>query len=162
MAQAWERVRVPRVVHFCCGQMYDTKNQKTAEYFKCFAHKSLKDFVKDENGILTRVEFCITVWLICKNNNCITSFTFFYDKSSHVIAKTQTNGLKYILNIKDKFLCNISLKLKRPKLEISSKKYLWKYTNGHPTKDFVSVIYNFDDKKVGETPPQPIEVFYLQ
>ena len=80
MAQAWFRVRVPRIVHFCCGQKYDTKDVKTVDYFRCFAHKSTKTAMPDKNGVLKKVNFCITVWLVCKNNNCITSFTFFYEK----------------------------------------------------------------------------------
>ena len=44
----------------------------------------------DNSGVLKKVKFCITVWLICKNNNCITSFTFFYDAASHLITKRNT------------------------------------------------------------------------
>ena len=161
MAQAWFRVRVPRVAHFCCGQWYDTQNIKTLEYFRCFAHKSTKNSIQDRNGVLKKVKFCITVWLVCKNNNCITNFTFFYDNTGHLIAKRQTKGLKYLLKIKEEFLGNIPLKIKLPKLESASKKYLWRYTDGHPTKKFVSNIYNLDDKKVGETPPQPVIISHL-
>ncbi|MCR4880943.1 MAG: hypothetical protein K6A44_03210 [bacterium] len=161
MAQAWFRVRVPRVAHFCCGQLYDTKNIKTLEYFRCFAHKSIKNSIQDNDGVLKKVKFCITVWLVCKNNNCITSFTFFYDNTNRLITKKQTRGLKYLLKIKDKFLDNIPLKVKIPKVEISSKKYLWRYVDAHPTKKFVSNIYNLDNKKVGETLPQPVIISNL-
>ena len=161
MAQAWLKVRVPRVVHVCCGRTYDTKDFKTADCFRCFAHKSLKTSMPDRNGVLKKVKFCITFWLICRNNNCVTSFTFFYDVTSQLITKRQTSGLKYILKLNNKFLDNIPLKVKLPKLESASKKYLWRYTDKHPTKEFVSNIYNFDNKKVGETPPQKVSVYSL-
>ena len=161
MAQAWLKVRVPRVVHVCCGRTYDTKDFKTADCFRCFAHNSLKTSMPDRNGVLKKVKFCITVWLVCRNNNCITSFTFFYDVTSQLITKRQTNGLKYILKLNNKFLDNIPIKVKIPKTESASKKYLWRYTDKHPTKDFVSNIYNFDNKKVGETPPQKVIVYPL-
>ena len=161
MAQAWLRVRVPRIVHVCCGQKYDTKDVKTVDYFRCFAHRSTKPSVPDKNGVLKKVKFCITVWLVCKNNNCITSFTFFYDNLSHIITKTQTSGLKYILKIKNGFLDNIPLRVRIPKVESSSKKYLWRYTDRHKSKNLVSCIYNLDDKKVGETPPQPVVIYSL-
>ena len=161
MAQAWLRVRVPHIVHVCCGRTYDSKNYKTVDCFRCFAHKSTRASMPDANGVLKKVKFCITIWLVCKNNNCITSFTFFYGLTNQLITKRQTNGLKYILKLKDKFLDNIPLKVKLPKLESASKKYLWRYTDKHPTKEFVSNIYNFDNKKVGETPPQKVSIYSL-
>lgn len=161
MAKAWFRVRIPRVAHICCGQIYDTKNIKTLENFRCFAHKSTKNSILSNDGVLKKVKFCITIWLVCKNNNCVTSFTFFYDNTNHLITKKKTKGIKYLLKIKDKFLDNIPLKLNIPKLESASKKYLWRYTDRHPTKKFVSNIYDLDDKKVGETPPQPVIISRL-
>ena len=44
------------------------------------------------------------------------------------------------------------------KVEEVSKKYLWRYTDKHPTKANVSNIYTLDDKKVGETPPQNVKI----
>ena len=162
MAQAWLKVRVPHVVHVCCGRRYDTKDYKTAECFRCFAHKSVRASMPDKEGILKRVKFCITVWLICTNNNCIKSFTFFYDNTSQLITKRQTSGLKYILKLQKRFLDNIPIKVRLPKTESASKKYLWRYTDKHPTKNFVSNIYDLDDKKVGETPPQKVKIYPLQ
>ena len=161
MAQAWFGVRIPRIVHTCCGKTYDTKNINTVDFFRCFAHKSLKSHVFNEKGKLTKVKFCITVWLICKNNGCITSFTHYYDKTNRLIKKTQTSGLKYILKLSDKFLDNIPLRVKIPKIESASKKYLWRYTDKHPTKNFVSNVYDLNDKKVGETPPQSVYIYKL-
>ena len=162
MAKVWSKVKIPRIVHECCGYKYDSKNINTVDYFRCFAHKSLKNSVYDINGVLKKVKFCITLWLVCKNNDCITSFTYFYDYSNQEITKTQTSGLKYILSLKDKFLENIPLKLKIIKPQASSKRYLWRYTDKHPTKNLVSNIYNLDDKKIGETPPQPLTIYFSE
>ena len=161
MAQAWFRVKIPRISYVCCGYKYDNKNINTIDYFRCFAHKSRVDKIADNEGNYKRVKFCITVWLVCKNNNCITSFTYYYDYSNHVINKIQTKGLKYILSLKDSFLENIPLNLKTPKIEAKSKKYLWRYTDFNPDKKLVSNIYNLDDKKVGETAPQEIRIYNL-
>lgn len=160
MAQVWSRVKIPRIVHECCGYKYDSKNTNTVDYFRCFAHKTLRNSIYDTNGILRKVKFCITIWLVCKNNECITSFTYFYDYSNHEITKIQTSGLKYILSLKDKFLENIPLKVKIKRPEPTGKKYLWRYTDKHPTKNLVSNIYNLDDKKVGETPPQQLMIYF--
>ena len=162
MAQAWFGVRIPHIVYTCCGKTYDSKNINTVDFFRCFAHKSLKSCAFNNKGKLTKVKFCITIWLICKNNNCITSFTYYYDNTNHLITKTQTSGLKYILKLKDKFLDNIPLRVKVPKIESASKKYLWRYTDKHPTKNFVSNIYDLDDKKVGETPPQQVYIYSIK
>ena len=161
MAQAWQRVRVPRITHVCCGYKYDTKNPLTVDFFRCFAHESTKNFMQDEKGNLVSVKFCITVWLVCKNNDCITNFTYFYNSAGHVINKIQTKGLNYLLKLKDKFLGNIPLKVVIPKIEAKSKKYLWRYTDRNPSKKFVSNIYTLDDTKVGETPPQPV-IYYRE
>ena len=159
MAKAWLKVRVPRVVHVCCGRRYDTKNFKTADCFRCFAHKSLRTSMPDKDGVLKKVKFCITVWLVCTNNNCITSFTFFYDITGQLITRKQISGLKYILKLNKNFWANIPIKVKLPRTESIGKKYLWRYTDKHPSKEFVSNIYNFDGKKVGETPPQKVIIY---
>ena len=158
MAQDWFRVKIPRVTHVCCGYKYDTKNLNSVHYFRCFAHKSPDEKIIDSTGNYQKVKFCITIWLVCKNNECITSFTYYYNYSNHVITKKQTNGLKYILSLKDNFLDNLQLKIRVPKVEEVSKKYLWRYTDKHPTKANVSNIYTLDDKKVGETPPQNVKI----
>ena len=152
------RIKIPRVVHVCCGYKYDSKNIKSLNYFRCFKHKSLKEKVYDINGNLRKVDYCLTLWLVCKNNDCITSFTYFYDCKNHVITHQQTSGLKYILSIKDKFIENIPLRVKTIKEKPNSNKYLWRYTDQHPTKKFVSNIYTLDDKKIGETEPQQVKV----
>jgi len=77
MAQTCFRVRLPQITHVCCGYFYNTKDVNTVSNFRCFAHKSTKNSLPDNNGILKKVKFCITIWLMCKNNGCITSFTFF-------------------------------------------------------------------------------------
>ena len=159
MAQVWQKVKVPRIIHTCCGYKYDTKNPLTVDCFRCFAHKSKNNVIKDEYGNSVQVKFCITIWLVCKNNECITNFTYFYDSANHVINKIQTSGLNYLLSLKDKFLGNIQLKITTPKIESKSKKYLWRYTDRHPSKEFVSNIFTLDDKKVGETPPQPVKYY---
>lgn len=155
------QVKIPRVVHICCGYKYDSKDIKSLEYFRCFMHKSSKDKIYDINGNLTKVKYCLTLWLVCKNNECITSFTYFYDCKNRVITHQQTSGLKYILGLKDKFIKNIPLRVKIPKEQQKNNKYLWKYTDRHPTKKFVSNIYTLDDKKVGETPPQQVTILQL-
>ncbi len=161
MAQDWLRVKVPGIIHVCCGYRYDSKNAEASNYFRCFAHKSPTKQIVDINGDLKDVKFCITIWLICKNNECITSFTYYYDSANKIITKKQVKGIKYILSLKDKFLANIPLRTKTTKIEAKSKKYLWRYTDGHPSKKFVSNIYNLDDKKVGETPPQLVKIYQL-
>ncbi len=162
MAKDWLRVKLPRIKHVCCGYKYDSKDINTVDYFRCFAHKNpQKDIIANKNGEFCVVNFCITIWLACKNNNCITSFTYYYDYSNHVILKKQTSGLNYILSLKDKFLDNISLNIKTPKVYDTSKKYLWRYTDRHPTKEFVSSIYDLNDKKVGETSPQIVNYFHM-
>jgi len=64
--------------------------------------------------------------------------------------------LKYLLKLQNLFLENIPLKVNVPKIPVKSKGYLWHYTDKHPTKKFVSCIYDLDDKKIGETLPQPV------
>ena len=97
MTHDWTRVKIPRIIHVCCGYKYDSKNTETANYFRCFAHKSPTKHIQDLKGDSKEVKFCITVWLICKNNECITSFTYYYDKSNRIITKKQVKGIKYIL-----------------------------------------------------------------
>ena len=160
MEKAWKRIKLPEITHKCCGFTYNSKNLNTVEYFKCFAHKSLKEEMADINGHFYKVKFCITFWLVCKNNECITSFTFYYGKSNKLITKTQNRGIKYLMKLKDKFLENIELKIKVVKVDAKSKKYLWRYTDKHPKKKFVSNIYTLDDIKVGETEPQIPKIFY--
>jgi len=155
------RVKVPRVVHTCCGYKYDNKNLKSLEYFKCFLHRSPKEKIFNIKGNLIKVKYCLTIWLVCKNNNCITSFTYFYDWQNRVITHKQTSGLEYILRLKDYFIENIPLRVKTVREKAKSNKYLWKYTDYNPTKKFVSNIYTLDDKKVGETEPQKVIISKL-
>lgn len=161
MVRDWERVKLPRIIHTCCGYKYDSKDIKTIDYFRCFAHKSPNKEIADEKGNTKTVKFCITIWLVCKNNECINSFTYFYDDANKEITKKRIKGIKYILSLKNKFLANIPLRIKTPKIYENSKKYLWRYTDRHPTKKFVSNIYNLDDKKVGETSPQLVRILQL-
>ena len=158
--KAWNKIKLPHIKHKCCGFLYDTHNAISSSYFRCFAHKSLRDKIADINGKLFDVKFCITIWLVCKNNECVTSFTFYYDKSNNIITKMQKSGINYLLSLKNKFLENIPIKIKLPKVDVTSKKYLWRYTDFNPSKKLVSNIYNLDDKKVGETSPQEVKIYY--
>ncbi len=161
MAKDWYRVKIPRITHVCCGYKYDNKDVNTINYFRCFAHKPPENNIVSHEGQLYTVKFCITVWLVCKNNNCVTAFTYYYDYANHVLFKEQISGLHYIESLKSKFLDNISLNIKTPKIRVGSKKYLWRYTDRHPKKAFVSNIYDLDDRKVGETLPQEVSSYKL-
>ncbi len=161
MAEAWNRVKLPKISHVCCGFLYETTNAETSDYFRCFAHKSLKEKMADINGNFFDIKFCITFWLVCKNNECITSFTFYYGKTNKLISQVQKKGINYLLSLKDKFLANIPLKIKFPKLLSTSKNYLWRYTDHNPNKKFISNIYNLDDVKVGETEVQKVKTYKI-
>ncbi|MDD3594531.1 MAG: hypothetical protein PHX18_07885 [Candidatus Gastranaerophilales bacterium] len=161
MNKKWKKAPLPRVAHVCCGYKYDTKDAHTINYFRCFAHKPLKKEVENRLGEGIKIDFCITFWLSCKNNDCIKSFTFYYDRKSNLVKKEEFKGIEYIMKIKDFFIENIEIKVKEPLTPGNSKKYLWLYTDGSPTKKFVSNIYNLDDKKVGETGVQEVRSYKL-
>jgi len=162
MINKWMGIKLPRITYKCCGFTYDSFNPLNTDFFRCFAHKSSEKKVKDKEGALQDVKFCITFWLVCKNNECITSFTYYYNQKKEIISNKQAKGIKYILKLKDKFIENIPIKVKLPKLNIKSNNYLWKYTDRHPKKNFISNIYTLDDIKVGETLPQYPKIYKIQ
>ena len=36
MKKYWEKIKLPRVIHTCCGYTYDSINNNAENYFKCF------------------------------------------------------------------------------------------------------------------------------
>ena len=161
MKKEWRKIKIPRVIYTCCGIKYDSLGFDNSEYFKCFAHKSENKKMSDFFGNEFMVNFCITVWLVCKNNNCVTSFTYFYDFNNDLRLKIKKRGIKYILGLKDKCLEKLAIKLPEIPTFSSSKKYLWRYTDCNLKKENVSNIYTLDDKKVGETNEQIVTTYKI-
>ncbi len=161
MKKGWQKVNIPRVTYTCCGINYDSLSADSSDFFKCFVHKSEKKKMFDFFGNEFDVNFCITVWLVCKNNNCVTSFTYFYDFNNNLRLKIKKRGIKYILSLKDKCLEKLVIKLPEIPNYSNSKKYLWRYTDCNLRKKNVSNIYTLDDKKVGETNEQKVTVYKI-
>ena len=161
MKKDWRKIKIPRVIYTCCGIDYDSLAFDSAEYFKCFAHKSKNKNMVDFFGNEFEVNFCITIWLVCRNNNCTTSFTYFYDFNNNLRLKIKKRGIKYILGLKDDCLEKLEIKLPEIPKFSNSKKYLWRYTDCNLQKKNVSNIYTLDDKKVGETKTQEVIIYKI-
>jgi len=133
-----KNVTLPRVIFECCGIKYDTKNANTINFFRAFLHENAS--LKNEG------DFCITVWLNCKNNNCIKARTFFYNKNGKLLNHIDVRGIKYIAHLQNYFKENIVLAIREKRIVEKSNNHLWKY--GKSTDGKKQEIYDFNDRRV--------------
>lgn len=129
---------LPRIICTCCGITYDSYNHSDAEYFSGFKHKSDSD----------EYAYGITVRLVCKNNNCITSFTFYFDSQNEIIKTKKTKGSKLLHKLQKLYLEPVELEKEEDKFKKESKHDDWVYVAGYKNGRGAAVYKYKNNKKI--------------
>lgn len=127
-------MQLPRITYTCCHITYNSYID--TEYFKAFKHKPDND----------KYTYGITVRLICKNNNCIMSFTFCFNDKNEIIETRKIKGKKYLLKLQQLYIEEIPLKKEENKVPKTSKEDDWVYTKGSKNGNS-GLVYKFKTNK---------------
>lgn len=129
-------MKLPRIIHKCCAITYDSYNIIDSDCFRAFKHKTT-----DKN-----YSYGITVRLVCRNNHCITSFTFLFDDENKIVKSFTAKGKNYLKRLQPFYIEPISMETEEIKIPKSDKLDNWLYVKGNKSGTGGN-IYNFKQNK---------------